>query len=652
MRRFRYTIKVRVIASTVLMLVVSMAVVVGYIAGRNADDARATGFAYADEVTQRNAAQVQQVVLGGLGTARDLARVLPANDGDRENANAQLRAVLAGHPEYLGTWTGWEPNAFDRRDRSFRGADAGHDATGRFVPYWFRDGTTISQAPLTDYDKAGAGDYYQIPRTTGAEKVIEPYLYAVGGVDTLITSVSVPIERDGEVVGVAGVDLTLTSLQELVDAIRPFGTGRALLISTAGAVVAGGDAEQAGKPASPEISSLATAAVQAGRSTQRVSGNGGEELLQIAVPVRLGATDTWSLVVSVPTATILAEADATREVSIVLAVAAVVIAALVALFLARTIVRPIERLRDRMSEIADGEGDLTQRVTADRDDEAGQLAGAFNRFVEKVATTIRGIAESTGKLSGAAQELNEVSTRLQSGATDASDQAGSASTASEQVNHGVQSIAAGAEQMSASITEIASNATQAAQVAAQAMTVAERTNGQVAELGAASAEVGEVVRLITSIAEQTNLLALNATIEAARAGDLGKGFAVVAGEVKDLAQQTAQATDQITARIGAIQTSSASAAAAIGEIAQVITRIGDYTTTIASAVEEQTATTAEMSRTVAEAASNSGQVAHTITGVAHVASSTADIAGTTRQSAANLTRLADDLTALVGAFRY
>jgi methyl-accepting chemotaxis protein len=234
-----------------------------------------------------------------------------------------------------------------------------------------------------------------------------------------------------------------------------------------------------------------------------VSDSDGEEMLQIAAPVRLGNSDTWALVVSVPTATILADADSTRQVSILIAVAAVLLGGLAAFFLARTIVRPIERLRDRMAEIADGDGDLTQRAHATRDDEAGQLANAFNRFVDKVANT-------------------------------------------------------------------------------------------------------DVVRLITAIAEQTNLLALNATIEAARAGDMGKGFAVVAGEVKDLARQTAQATEQITARIAAIQDSSTAAAAAIGEIANVITRIGDYTTTIASAVEEQPATTAEVSRNVTEAATKSG----------------------------------------------
>ncbi|MEU8244306.1 methyl-accepting chemotaxis protein [Actinoplanes missouriensis] len=655
MRYSRITIKVRVIAAMVLMLVLSMLVVVTYITSRNASEARDSGFDYADEVALESGAQIQEVLLAGLGTARDMAQAMSAaaeNDATRQLANAELRAILEGHENYLGTWVGFEANAFDGRDRRYRNATAsGHDATGRFVPYWYRDGSTVKVTALAGYTEAGAGDYYVIPQQTGKEKVVEPYLYDVGGVQTLITSVAAPVEVDGAVQGVAGIDMSLATLQELVGGITPFGTGKATLISTGGLLVAGSGGE-AGAAAPDDLTALATAATQAGATSRSVTEVDGEETLRIAAPLAIGDSDTWSLVVSVPTATVLSAANTTKWISIALACGAVLIAGIVASVLARNIVRPIDRLRDRMAEIADGDGDLTQRVTSARDDEAGQLANAFNRFVEKVATTIRGIAGSTGTLSTAAQELTDVSARLETGATNASHQAVAASDASEQVNSGVQALAAGAEEMSASIAEISSNATQAAQVAAQAVSIAERTNSQVAELGVASTEIGEVVQLITSIAEQTNLLALNATIEAARAGELGKGFAVVAGEVKELAQQTASATEQITARITAIQASSGSAATAISEIAEVIAQIGDYTTTIASAVEEQTATTAEMSRTVTDAAASSGEVAQTINGVASVAASTAEGARTTQQAAANLSRLADELTGLVGAFRY
>ena len=265
-----------------------------------------------------------------------------------------------------------------------------------------------------------------------------------------------------------------------------------------------------------------------------------------------------------------------------------------------------------------------------------------------VTKSIGTLAQSAQALGTSSKELTAVSQQMGSNAEETSAQANVVATAAEEVSNNVQTVATGIEELNASISEIAGNAREAARVAENAVGVTESTNTTIAKLGESSGEIGNVLKVITSIAEQTNLLALNATIEAARAGEAGKGFAVVANEVKELAKETAKATEDIGRKIEAIQTDTKAAVEAINEISQIITTINDIQKTIATSVEEQTGTTSEMSRTIADVSTGSSEIAKNIEGVAQAAESTTSGASDSQNAARELARMSSELQALVG----
>lgn len=443
------------------------------------------------------------------------------------------------------------------------------------------------------------------------------------------------------------------------------------------------------KPETGKVESDAVKAALRGESGTTVAVDYvGNEAVQAYGPVDLLGIQ-WCLTAKMDTAEAFAtvetmHAAADTAVNGVLwsslAVFAVVLVCLLAAayFITRALVKPIQSTVDMLQEVAEGEGDLTKRLEVNGKDEVAELATWFNVFIERIQNIIAKVAENSTSLAGASQELTSTADTLSAGAEDTTLQSATVASAAEemsanmkqmaasteQMSSNIRSVAASAGEMTTSISEIARNAEQSATVANQAASLAEISNEKVGSLGIAADEIGKVIEVIQDIAEQTNLLALNATIEAARAGEAGKGFAVVATEVKELAKQTAVATDDIRKRIEGIQGSTGEAVEAIQEITPVINDVNEVSRTIAAAVEEQSATTKQIAATVAEtataadsvaqnvseSASASQEITQNIAGVDQGAKQTATVAAETKNSGGTLSNLAGELQSLVGQF--
>src|SRR5579864_5141662 len=312
-------------------------------------------------------------------------------------------------------------------------------------------------------------------------------------------------------------------------------------------------------------------------------------------------------------------------------------------------------LADDVASLAKAAVDGKLAIRADAAKHQGQfrrIVEGFNNTLDTVVEPLKFAANQASALASSAEELTAVSSQMASNAEETATQANVVSAASEQVSKNVTVVASSSEQMQTSIREISKSANEAAKVAKTAVGVAENTNNTIAKLGESSVEIGKVIKVITSIAQQTNLLALNATIEAARAGEAGKGFAVVANEVKELAKETAKATEEIGQKIEAIQTDTKGAVQAIGEVSSIINQINDISNNIASAVEEQTVTTNEIGRNVGEAAKGTGEIAKNIGGVALAAQNTTRGASDTQKAAQALSAMAAQLQGLVAKFTF
>lgn len=335
--------------------------------------------------------------------------------------------------------------------------------------------------------------------------------------------------------------------------------------------------------------------------------------------------------------------------SLLLTAIALTIAISLVILVARSITIPLSNCVTGLQSLANR--DLTRRLHYQSESEIGDISAAVDQAADGMLGAIKSIRASATELNRAADRQTDVSSQMSATAEQTSQQAQRASSIAEQVSQNTQAVSMAVSELSTAIREIANNTQQAARVATDAVQLAATTNTTVTKLGQSSAEIGEVIKVITSIAEQTNLLSLNATIEAARAGEAGKGFAVVANAVKELAKQTATATETIRRKIDVTQSDIRDSVAAINRISHTIQQINDFQNSIAGAVEEQTVVTRDISRNVADAAKGTSEIAGNITLVARAAEGTAAGASATRMAAQDATRLAAQLNELVAQFR-
>ncbi len=340
---------------------------------------------------------------------------------------------------------------------------------------------------------------------------------------------------------------------------------------------------------------------------------------------------------------------ARRNASLAIFVAALGLGVVTAFAMVRSLGASVTEVASLAESLASR--DLTRSIVIRTQDEFGTMAESLNRAAAALRETMNGIGQKADSLAAASEEFSAVSQTLGANAEETSAQAATVSKASDHVNANIQTVTTAVEEMSASVQEISRHAGDASRTANRAVQTAESTNATIAKLGESSQAIEKVIKVITSIAQQTNLLALNATIEAARAGEAGKGFAVVANEVKDLATETTRATEEISRMITTIQVDTRGAVEAIAEISQIIDQISQGQTTIAAAVEEQTATTQEIARNIAEAARSTGEIAQNVAGVAEAAQSTTEGASESQKTSHDLARMANELRTTVSSFR-
>ena len=692
-----------------LTLLAVLTIVVGIAIMSARRDAISAAQTIAEAAARQQGLRIALEFEDGMDAARTLAQSLA---GYRKTAKPPDRAIAMGimheqverNKSFYGAWTVWEPNAFDGKDKDF--ADQpGHDATGRFIPYWNKP-STISLDPCTEYTGPNAA-WYNESRDAAQDNVVPPTSYDIGGKHIVLLSLGSPIRIDGRAVGAAGIDLSLDFPQQMVDATTAFdGKASVSIVAHDGNVVAATRQPKfQGKPAAEVLGAAAPMAAQALKGTKTITAD--NAMLHVWIPVTFGTfAKPWGVGLSVPLAVVYADADALAMRLLMIGFVCLVAALGVMWFIATHIARPVSQTATVVQRIATG--DLAARNTVSGRDEIANMQQAVNSMAETLQRNMdeirtqtanaeertrqaeeatrmaeaathkaqqarrEGMLEAAGrleavahKLGTAAAELNHSAREMGQGARNQQARAAETATAMEEMNATVLEVARNAGTSSEQVETARKQATEGASVVQRSVEsinnvdrLATSLRGEMGQLGQQADAIGQIMGVINDIADQTNLLALNAAIEAARAGEAGRGFAVVADEVRKLAEKTMGATKEVGAAIKAIQDGARrnveevnQAATAIQEATGLVNASGEVLHRIVGLID----TASDQVRSIATAAEQqsaaSEEISRAMEDVNRISHETASTTAHAELAIHNLADLAEELNRLIETMR-
>ncbi|MGB0941208.1 MAG: methyl-accepting chemotaxis protein [Marinomonas sp.] len=606
----------------------------------------------------------------------------------RDNFNGILKSALKDRPEILGVYTLWEPNALDNQDEKYQGQNhLGYDASGRFIPYWTRSNLGKPQVdPLVGYEDTSrpdgtdrVGEYYLCSKDSRNNCLLEPYIYEVGGVDTLLTSLVTPILINQRFVGITGLDISLKSLEaiskQLSDKLYD-GHSRVLILSNRGGIASDSEGEETGNNIKDFLPKKANHIINnMNQDSFELINDPEDDNFQAMISIKVGANiPNWSLWISVPKAVVLADFIELNEMTqaeqfeqnisfILVGLLITLISIVVIWWLSSQISRPVVKLTGFMKQVA--QGDFTHRLEHKSVDELGQLSDACNQFLDQIQPLLKQVIVSSDQITGNATQSARISAETLTGAS--------------QQQEDVMQLASAVTELSATAQNVADNTVTAADstgqmkaIAAEGQKVLDKANSSIEALAQDvkhssevinrvshdSKEIHTVMDVIRDIADQTNLLALNAAIEAARAGEQGRGFAVVADEVRSLAKRTQDSTAEIQEKIERLQTSALEAVNSMEvgserahESEAMTTEANEKLVNIIQNIDEvndliiQVSSAAEQQRSVTDSISTN------VNNITSVATQTATGATNSNETSQQLELHADELKQLVTKFK-